>query len=503
MGQYNLPMKAIPSRLFRAEQVRELDRRAIQEQGIPGYELMTRAGRAAWHLASEMFPSTRRWLVICGAGNNAGDGYVVARLALAAGRHPVVRWLKDPETLTGDAQTAWAAYRDAGGEAAAWDGEPIAGDRDLIVDALLGTGLDRSLAGAWAQVVDAINNADRPVVALDVPSGLNADTGAVMGAAVRADLTVTFVGMKLGLLTGRGSALCGRVRFAGLAIPPAVLSMEPAANRLREDMLNRVLPLRSRDGHKGRYGHALIVGGGEGMGGAPRLAAEAALRSGAGLVSVATLPEHVAPLLASCPEVMTHGVATVRELDPMLKRATLVAVGPGLGQTDWSRKMFARVLASGRPLVVDADGLNLLAENPVRRDDWVLTPHPGEAARLLESTAQAVEADRPTAVRALQERYGGAVILKGAGTLICDGEGPLSLCDRGNPGMATAGMGDVLTGIVAGLAVQSGRLAEAAAFGVLVHALAGDRAAGEAERGLMARDLLAALRSVVNPATRD
>jgi NAD(P)H-hydrate epimerase len=496
-------MKAIPSRLFRAEQVREFDRRAIEDQGIPGYELMTRAGRAAWHLASEMFPSARRWLVVCGAGNNAGDGYVVARLAQAAGRHPVVRWLKDPESLCGDAHTAWAAYRDAGGEAAAWDGASVPDRCDLIVDALLGTGLDRPVSGPWADAVAAVNDAGRPVVALDVPSGLNADTGAEMGAAVRADLTVTFVGMKLGLLTGRGPALCGRVRFAGLAIPPAALAMEPAAHRLREDALNRVLPKRVRDGHKGRYGHALVVGGGEGMGGAPRLAAEAALRSGAGLVSVATVPEHVAPLLASCPEVMTRGVSNGGDLDPMLKRATLVALGPGLGQTDWSRKMFTRALASGRPLVLDADGLNLLADNPLRRDDWVLTPHPGEAARLLGATVGEVEADRPGAVRALQDRYGGVVILKGAGTLVCDGEGPLSLCDRGNPGMATAGMGDVLTGIVAGLAVQSGRLAEAAAFGVLVHALAGDRAAADAERGLMARDLIGMLRSVVNPAAGD
>ncbi len=495
-------MKTIPSRLYRAAQVRELDRRAIEEHGIPGYELMTRAGRSAWHLAGEYFPGIRRPWVVCGAGNNAGDGYVVARLALQAGREPVVAWLKDPETLTGDALTAWRAYRDAGGEAGPWDDGPMPGDRDLVVDGLLGTGLDRPLAGRWAAVVAAINDSGRPVLALDIPSGLNADTGAEMGAAVRADLTVTFVGMKLGLLTGRGPARCGHIRFASLAIPPAVLQLEPAATRLRDDLLGRVLPPRDRDAHKGRHGHVLVVGGGPGMGGAPRLAAEAALRAGAGLVSVATRPEHVPPLLAGCPEVMAREISDAADLDPLLDRADVVALGPGLGRCAWARGVFDRVLGAAVPAVVDADGLNLLAEAPRRRDDWVLTPHPGEAGRLLDRPVAAVESDRPEAVRSLQARYGGVAVLKGAGTLVCAPGQCLSLCDRGNPGMATAGMGDVLTGIIASLAAQSLGLAEAASAGVLVHALAGDRAAGPAQRGLMARDLIDAIRPVVNPAAR-
>ena len=495
-------MQGIPSRLYRAAQVRELDRRAIVDHGIPGYELMMRAGRAAWHAASEHFPGARRPWVVCGAGTNAGDGYVVARLALKAGREPCVAWLKDPATLSGDARTAWRAYRDAGGEAAEWDGGPVPEDRDLVVDGLLGTGLDRPLSGRWAAMVAAVNASSRPVMALDIPSGLNADTGAEMGAAVRADLTVTFVGMKLGLLTGRGPVLCGRLRFASLAIPPAVLDLQPAATRVRQDQLSRILAPRSRDAHKGRHGHVLVVGGGPGMGGAPRLAAEAALRAGAGLVTVATRPEHVPPLLAGCPEVMSRGMENAADLDPLLERADVVALGPGLGQGEWARAIFDRVLAAEVPLVVDADGLNLLAAVPRNRDDWVLTPHPGEAGRLLGLSTGAVEEDRPAAAEALQARYGGVVVLKGAGTLICAAGHPLAVCDRGNPGMATAGMGDVLTGIVASFAGQSIALPEAAAFGVLVHALAGDQAAGDAERGLMARDLIAAIRPVVNPAVR-
>jgi NAD(P)H-hydrate epimerase len=238
------------------------------------------------------------------------------------------------------------------------------------------------------------------------------------------------------------------------------------------------------------------------MGGAPRLAGEAALRAGAGLVTVATRPEHVPSLLAGCPEVMARAVDDPDALTSLLDRADVVALGPGLGQSEWARALFDRVLDAGVPLVVDADGLNLLAASPQKRADWILTPHPGEAGRLLQWSTADVEHDRPLAAESLQARYGGVAVLKGAGTLICASGHPLAVCDRGNPGMATAGMGDVLTGIVASFAAQSIPLWEAAAFGVLVHALAGDRAAGDAERGLMARDLLAAIRPVVNPAVR-
>jgi NAD(P)H-hydrate epimerase len=243
----------------------------------------------------------------------------------------------------------------------------------------------------------------------------------------------------------------------------------------------------------------LIVGGDHGMPGALRLAGEAALRSGAGLVSLATRPAHAAGIPLTRPELMCHGVQQAAQLAPLLKRATVVAVGPGLGTGEWGRGLFGALLDSPLSLVVDADALNLLAREPLRRGNWILTPHPGEAARLLGIEVAEVEKDRFAAVRALSERYGGTVVLKGAGTLIHTEGHPVAVCDRGNPGMASGGMGDVLTGVIAALRAQGLDDAAAAEAGVWVHAAAGDRAAQEGERGLLAGDLMAALRAELNP----
>jgi NAD(P)H-hydrate epimerase len=248
------------------------------------------------------------------------------------------------------------------------------------------------------------------------------------------------------------------------------------------------------------FGHVLVIGGEEGMGGAARMAAEAALRVGAGLVSVATRPIHVPAVLAARPELMCLGVDEAGQLSPLLGRASVIALGPGLGHTDWSRAVYAAASASGLPMIVDADGLNLLAESPDVRPDRVITPHPGEAGRLLGRPTAGVQSDRPAAARELQARYGGVAVLKGAGSIVAGGSGPLWVCDRGNPGMATGGMGDVLTGAIAGLAAQVGDLSLAARLGVLAHALAADDAAAAGgERGLVAGDVLERLRPWVNP----
>jgi ADP-dependent NAD(P)H-hydrate dehydratase / NAD(P)H-hydrate epimerase len=494
-------MKTLPRELWTAAQVRELDRRAIADHGIPGRELMERAGAFALDTLLRRRPATRAITVVCGAGNNGGDGYVVARLARRAGLQVQMLAVADPEALRGDAAAACADFREAGGEIVRWDGAGDPGGDGPLVDALLGTGLDRELGGAWRAAVEAINAAGRPVLALDLPSGLHADTGRVMGTAVAAELTACFIGLKLGLFTDRGRALAGEVAFSALDTPGRLdHGLVPAARRLEPAVLGDWLPPRPRDAHKGRFGHVLVIGGDEGMGGAARLAAEAALRAGAGLVSVATRPAHVAPILAARPELMCRGVAAPAELEAMLARATVVAVGPGLGRSAWGQALLQAALESGLPCVLDADALNLLSEAPRRSDRWVLTPHPGEAGRLLDSDAAAVEADRPAAARALRARYGGVIVLKGAGTLVCGAGAPLWLCDRGNPGMASGGMGDVLTGLIAGLAAQLGDLERAACAGVLAHALAADDAALRGERGLLAGDLLEALRPWVNPA---
>lgn len=338
-------------------------------------------------------------------------------------------------------------------------------------------------------------------MAIDVPTGLHAGSGAVMGAAVVADCTVTFVGRKQGLYLGQGPDHAGKIYFDDLGIPPAVVATaEPSLELFSGTALARLLRPRPATAHKGSFGHVVIIGGNHGMGGAVRLAAEAALRAGAGLVSVITRPDNVTAVTAYRPELMCHGSAQGELTADLLNRATVLAIGPGLGRDDWAERLLAAVLAAPQPKVLDADALNLLATQPVRRDDWILTPHPGEAARLLGSDTATVQAGRLEALTALGQRYGGVSILKGRGTLVGESGHRPYLIDGGNPGMASAGMGDVLTGLTAGLLAQypaaQHRVAAAAAW---VHAAAGDRAARQGERGLIATDLLGEIRSCLNP----
>jgi NAD(P)H-hydrate epimerase len=491
-------MQALGRALYTAGQVRDLDRRAIHELGIPGYELMTRAGHATLNALRSLWPAARSITVLCGPGNNGGDGYVVARVARAQGLPAHVVALGDPRQLSGDARRAHDDFVAAGGRCEPWS--PSMLESDVIVDALYGTGLTRAVSGEAASMIAAANACGRPIVAVDVPSGLHADSGAVLGIATRAALTVTFIGRKLGLYLGAAPGHAGRIVFDGLQVPPETYAVAtPAARLLDESAVHEALPRRPRAAHKGDHGHVLVVGGGPGMPGAARLAGEAALRAGAGLVTLAVHPENVG-VVAGRPEMMCVAARVASDLVTALSRATVVAVGPGLGQGEWSRGLFETALASGKPLVVDADALNLLAAAPRRNAQWVLTPHPGEAARLLGTTSAAIQAERLAAARQLQERYGGNVVLKGAGSIVHGGEGLPGLCDRGNPGMAAGGMGDVLTGIVAGIEAQCQNLDLAARAGVFVHALAGDLAACHGERGLLASDVLEQVRACVNPA---
>lgn len=485
---------ALPRPLLRADQVRELDRIAIVEEGIPGAELMERAGMAVYRTLRARWPEARRLRVWCGGGNNGGDGFVVARLARQAGLAATVTAVMDPAGLQGDARVMAEAAVAAGVTVVPLGGGGDPGEADLMVDALLGTGIDRELTGAFREAVAAVNGSRRPVVAVDIPSGLHADSGRVMGLAVRATVTVSFIGLKRGLFTGAGPEYAGQVLYHGLGVPDRVLSrVTPAAVRLDGSEV-RLAP-RPRDAHKGVSGHVVVVGGDHGMGGAPRLAALGAARAGAGLVSVATRPEYALPWQ---PELMTLGVGGQEEIAPVLARASVVVLGPGLGQGAWGQSLAAAAFAAARPLVVDADALNLLAQVPRRRDDWVLTPHPGEAARLLASDVATVQGDRFAAVTALAEGYGGVVVLKGAGTLVAGGRRPLSVCTAGNPGMATGGMGDLLAGVIGALLAQGLEPGAAARAAVCLHARAADRAARDGERGLLATDLLPHLRVLVN-----
>lgn len=490
---------ALPRALYTAAQVREFDRLAIESYEIPGETLMERAGQAAFAMLRERWPGVRRLLVLTGTGNNGGDGFVVARLARDAGLQVSVRQLGERARIGGDALRNARRWADGGGDWQAFDGVPQ--DSELIVDAMLGTGLERDVTGDWADAIDAVNAAAAPCLAIDVPSGLHADRGVVMGRAVRASATISFIGLKRGLFTADGPDCAGAVAFDGLGVPARVFASSVLSARLIDWAKQRdQLAPRRRNSHKGHYGHVLVIGGNHGMGGAARLASEAALRCGAGLVSLATRTAHLAPVLAARPEVMTHAVEDARELRGLLRRADVIAIGPGLGDDDWAAALWGAALDAQRPMVVDADALRLLATTPQSREDWVLTPHPGEAAALLGDCTAAVNDNRFDSAARLQTRYGGQIVLKGAGSLVAGTGGtPPAVCAQGNPGMASGGMGDVLTGVIAGLLAQGLDTRTAAECGVCLHAAAGDTAAAQGgERGLLAGDLVARLRPLVN-----
>lgn len=480
-------------------QVRSLEAAAIVHQAITSFELMQRAGQAAWRFIQHHLPQARSFAIACGPGNNGGDGYVLARLLKEAGRDARVLALDGRLPGSGDAVQAADLWRQAGGtvELLGQTIPPV----DVVVDALFGIGLGRDLDGSAADAVRALNASKACRVALDIPSGLCADTGRIRGCAVLAHYTLSFIVAKTGLHVGEGPEVCGHTEVATLGLTAEGLQSEsPDLRILRPSDLHRLLPQRRRQAHKGDFGRVLVIGGDVGMGGAVRLAAEAALRAGAGRVSVATRQEHVAAILAGCPELMVRGVAGPAELKPLLEQADVVLVGPGLGQGAWSESLLLTAAQANLRSVFDADALNLLAQGAcLLPEHLVITPHPGEAARLLDCSTASVQADRLAALRTLEQAFQVCVVLKGAGTLIGQGRGSPALCLYGNPGMATAGMGDVLAGIIAGLMAQGLDPAAAAEAGVLAHALAGDRAAAHGMRGLLASDLYPQLRRWLNP----
>ncbi len=492
-------MNPLPHTLYSVEQTRALDRLAIEQYAIPGIVLMERAGEAAFELLMAKWPEAQRIVVLCGGGNNGGDGFVVARLAQQAGLAVTLSLLHHPDSLKGEAREAFEALKQR--PITVMNEPPHRLDEyDVIVDGLLGTGLVSGVRGNYAAAIVQINQAAPPTLSLDLPSGLNADSGQVMGCAVEATATIAFVGLNRGLLTGEGPGYCGDLYFSNLSLPDGLYQqLGGGIERVDYSALRHLIQPRPAYAHKGMCGHVLLVGGDQGMNGAIRLAGEAALRSGSGLVSIATRREHAVLISAQRPELMSHGVASEAELMPLFSRATVIVCGPGLGSGRWGQERLAQVLAQPHPLVLDADALNLLAESPQQRENWLLTPHPAEAARLLSVTTAEVAADRFAAVAALQQRYGGYVLLKGAGTLMCDPSGKIALCSDGNPGMASGGMGDLLSGVLAALIAQGIVLSQALPLGVALHAAAGDRAAGQTPRGLLASDLLPQLRQLVNP----
>lgn len=493
---------SLPDALFTADAVREIDRYVIEQEGVDGFELMQRAAYAAFRRLVRQWPDAEPLLVLCGAGNNGGDGYLVAANAVRHGLAVQCIAVAPTATLKGDARKAW--------QKAVADGVPVAEidtlddaqlaerfDAAVIVDAMLGTGVSGAPREPFASLIGRCNASPAPVLAIDLPSGLNATTGAAEGDVIKASLTVTFIGLKAGLFTGRGSAVTGRVVFEDLDTGEGVEAsgQQPVAWRLDWPATMAWLPERVANAHKGRFGHVLVVAGDRGFGGAGLLAAEAASRSGAGLVTLATRPEHVTAALARCPSIMVHGLIHGSELPPLLESASVVVCGPGMGQSAWGQQMLEQVVDSGKPRVLDADALNLLATRvPVLADNHILTPHPGEAARLLDCLVPEVEADRMAATRTLQGIFGGTVLLKGAGTVIASGHETVDIVSGSNPGLATGGMGDVLSGIIGALYGQLGDPRRAAGLGAAVHLAAANLASEDKGfMGLLPADVIDAL----------
>ncbi|MBA5866738.1 MAG: NAD(P)H-hydrate dehydratase [Nitrospira sp. CR1.3] len=504
-------------KIVTAAQMQALDRRAIVEGRIPGSLLMERAGEGVVTALEERFgpPRGKSIAILCGKGNNGGDGLVVARLLRRRGAKVRVLLLAPVSDLTRDAAAMHRRLVRASGKSSLApfksddQARTVLASSDIVIDALLGTGLSSEVSGNYRAAIDLMNRSGRPIVAVDIPSGIHADSGALLGAAVRASLTVTFGLPKLGLYLGSGIDHAGEVRIADIGIPSSYTdALDSRAVLVTEDAVRQIFPSRRLSAHKGTFGHAGIIAGSVGKTGAAALAAQAALRIGAGLVTVAT-PSSVNDVLeAKLLEVMTLPLPETKartlasssfdRILPFIQAKTAVAIGPGLSTHPETVELVQSLMKHlDRPSVLDADALNALASRASLLTECkippVLTPHPGEMARLeVGATAQTVNADRlGTASRFARER-GLFLVLKGARTVIARPDGLVAICPTGNPGMATAGTGDVLTGMVVGLLAQGVPTWEAACAATYVHGAAGDLAAQQlGETGMLARDVIA------------
>lgn len=525
---------SLPEELYCADAVRAIDRYVIDQRGVDGFELMQAAAASAFRRLVQTWPDPSVILVLCGAGNNGGDGYLVAANAKRHGLDVTCIAVAPTEKLKGDARRAWQKAIDDGVDVQPLGDDPattghLPFDRvDLIVDAMLGTGVTGAPREPFAEIIDRCNQASAPVLAVDVPSGLDSNRGTVSGVAVRADVTVTFIALKAGLFTGSGPECCGRLFFESLDIDERATEWAtdwagdwardwaresgemPVARRLDWAAMSASLPRRPANAHKGRFGHVLIVAGDHGLGGAGILAAEAAARAGAGLVSLATRPEYVGAALARCPSLMVRGVSHGSELQVLMDAATVIVCGPGIGQGAWGQQMLQQVIASGKPRLLDADALNLLSTRVAqlagnqRAENQILTPHPGEAARLLGCTVSEVEADRLAAAMRLQALYGGVVLLKGAGTVIASDQDIPVIVSGSNPGMATGGMGDVLSGMIGGLWGQFANAQFATGMGASLHlAAAGIASQSKGFMGLLPNDVIDSLPRILSQAEND
>lgn len=494
--------------------MQSMDRHAIDQVGIPAAVLMEVAGRAvadaAAGLLAEVGGGFDAPAVLClaGTGNNGGDAVVAARHLRERGHEVTVLVLGEQDQLSEDARRQLRIANALGLDTILVHGpgganrvaDALVGHQ-LVIDGLFGTGLSRPVEGWRREVIEALEAAPHPVVAVDIPSGIDSDTGQVLGEAVTADITVAFQFPKIGQLLHPGRARCGELRVVDIGIPPSRLSMvQPVTTVLDDDTIDAALPPRAGNSHKGHFGHLLVVAGSPDRPGSALLAARAAVRAGAGLVTVGSDRETIARLAPALVEVMGHALGTKRiegtSLTSALSGKTALAIGPSLPPDEATRALLHEVLGESRvPAVLDAGALSSLGEDTgwlARRPAaTVITPHPGEAGRLLGLDSAAVQSDRMTSARQLVDRSGAVVVLKGATTIVAGPDGTSALSLRGNPGMATAGTGDVLVGIIGALLAQGVEPLLAAQAGVELHGQAGDRASERlGERAVTASDVV-------------
>jgi hydroxyethylthiazole kinase-like uncharacterized protein yjeF len=494
-----------------SDEMREADRITIRELGLPGLVLMEAAAGAVTEVVAERFPGARRVVVVCGPGNNGGDGLAVARQLRCRGFEVDAALLAKDSEFRGDAGVQLELARSFGvpvrrcaSSTRARLGALLPG-ASVIVDALFGTGLDRALEGRFAEAVGVLNASGIPIVAVDLPSGLQGSSAAVVGESVQASVTVTFAAPKVAHVLPPACWRCGEVAVAEIGIPPWVVARQAGLGLVEEEDVAAWLPSRPVDAHKGLFGHLLVVAGREGRAGAAALAARAAVTLGSGLVTVATARGAMRPIQAQVPEAMVDplpagadGAVSGEGIEASLGKATALAVGPGLGLSDGPRRLLATILEEWRgPLVLDADALTLLGSDlkALRRRTapTVLTPHPGELGRLLGVATAEVVHDRLGAARRAAERSGAVVLAKGARTVIAGGRGWTLVNPTGTSGLASGGAGDVLTGSVGALLAQGLPAREAAAAGAWLHGraaeLAGERFVGAVPAGSLVEEL--------------
>lgn len=500
--------------LYTAQQTRDIDRLAIDTlYSGNGYELMKKAGHALFQFLRQQYGDDYHWFIFCGRGNNGGDGYVAAKLACDHGISATVIQMGNiedlPNALQGEALSAFIdLQRSKISPVSFAEYQTISSSSDqpsLIVDAMLGTGLTGDVRGEYLEAIACINESNCPVVSVDIPSGLSSDTGQILGAAVKADQTLTFIGINQGLVTGQAKAYTGSLYYDELAIPASLKdSIQSSVKLLSPHSFHTELFRRNPTDHKGDSGRGLFIGGSDGTSGAALLACEASLRSGIGLLSAIVGKNAVQPMLTRTPEVMVRGYESdlQNQVNLLAEKSDAMAIGPGLGIEASAKKILETVLTLKKPTLIDADALNLLSKYPELWDahgheHCVMTPHPLEAARLLNISVEQVELDRFSACVELTKKYGCTILLKGSGTLISKKQNNVFVSYFGNESMATGGMGDVLSGIILAFLAKSRNCIESTKLAAFVHAMAAEQASNQGIIGCLPTDVSNNIRLVI------